>query len=151
MIDALQVFVRGFEDVERGEVIISYLTELGFRVKLAADGGSDSLGGLIETDVVYQDELQETDPGIILGELRERTDFNGLWLQTREFHLSDQSEYGRGDVEEDDETHDDEWIIEHADKLKAELLDLAEAGNPRPEPGTTLGRALELFTSSFGA
>ena len=86
MIDALQVFVRGFEDVERGEVIISYLTELGFTVKLAADGGSDSLGGLIETDVVYQDELQETDPGIILGELRERTDFNGLWLQTREFH-----------------------------------------------------------------
>jgi len=47
-------------------------------------------------------------------------------------------------------THDDEWIIEHADQLKAELLELAKAGAPRPAPGTVLGRALEMFTGSFG-
>ncbi len=108
MIDALQVFVRGFENRGRGEAIDRYLTEIGFSVELKVDGESDDLGGLIQTNVVYEDCLEETDPGIILGELREFTDFNGLWLQTRQFHLSEQSEYGRGDVEEDDETHDDE-------------------------------------------
>ncbi len=46
------------------------------------------------------------------------------------------------------ELPDDDWIIEHADELKAELLELAKAGAPRPEPGTLLGRALELFTDS---
>lgn len=108
MIDALQVFVRGFENQGRGETIDRYLTEIGFSVELKVDGDSDDLGGRIETNVVYEDLLEETDPGIILGELRERTDFNGLWLQIRQFHLSDQSEYGRGDVEEDDETNDEE-------------------------------------------
>lgn len=46
------------------------------------------------------------------------------------------------------DAHDDAWIIEHAEELKAELLELAKAGAPRPEPGTLLGRALELFTDS---
>lgn len=46
------------------------------------------------------------------------------------------------------DAHDDAWIIEHAEELKAELLELAKAGAPRPEPGTLLGRALDLFTDS---
>lgn len=46
------------------------------------------------------------------------------------------------------DAHDDAWIIEHAKELKAELLELAKAGAPRPEPGTLLGRALDLFTDS---
>ncbi len=45
-------------------------------------------------------------------------------------------------------THNDGWIIEHADQLKEELLELAKAGTPRPAPGTVLGRALEMFTGS---
>jgi hypothetical protein len=47
-------------------------------------------------------------------------------------------------------THNDGWIIEHADQLKEELLELAKAGAPPPAPGTVLGRALEMFTGSFG-
>ena len=104
MIDALQVFVRGFEGTERGEDIANYLTEIGFSVEDIFDGSSDSLGGLIETDDVYQDELAETDPDIILSVLRERTGFDGLWLQTREFRLAEEGEYGR---DEDDERPND--------------------------------------------
>lgn len=100
MIDALQVFVRGFEDQQRGGVIRDYLNDLGFTVQLAADGESDSLGGLIETDVVYQDHLEETDPDAILLELRCRTGFDGLWLQTRAFQLADEGEYGRDNQED---------------------------------------------------
>ena len=46
------------------------------------------------------------------------------------------------------DAHDDAWIIEHAEELKAQLLELAKAGAPRPEPGTLLGRALDLFTDN---
>lgn len=46
------------------------------------------------------------------------------------------------------DTSSDAWIIEHADQLKAELLELAKAGAPRPAPGTVLGRALEMFTGN---
>ena len=45
------------------------------------------------------------------------------------------------------ETHDDDWIIEHADELKAALIELIQAGKPRPKRKTVLGRALELFTT----
>lgn len=103
MIDALQIFVRGFEDVQRGEAIVNYLTELGFTVEDIFDGDSDSLGGLIGTNIVFQDFLEETDPDIILAELRERTGFDGLWIQTREFGLAENGEYGRDEEEEDDE------------------------------------------------
>lgn len=151
MIDALQVFVRGFENRGRGETISRYLTEIGFSVELKADGDSDDLGGLIQTNVVYEDHLEETDPETMLLELRRRTGFDALWLQTREFWLGEEGEYGRDSHDSEGEMPSDDWIIEHADQLKAELLELAEAGKPRPEPGTTLGRALELFTSSFGA
>ena len=75
------------------------LTELGFTVEEAFAGDSDSLGGLIETNIVYQDCLEKTDPDAILLELRGRTGFDGLWLQTREFQLAEEGEYGR---EEDD-------------------------------------------------
>ena len=44
------------------------------------------------------------------------------------------------------DANDDAWIVEHADELKAELLELAKAGAPRPAPGTLLGRALKMFT-----
>jgi hypothetical protein len=44
-------------------------------------------------------------------------------------------------------THADAWIIEHAEELKSQLLELAKAGAPRPAPGTVLGRALEMFTT----
>ena len=103
MIDALQIFVRGFEDGQHGEVIVSYLTEIGFTVGDKFDGDSDSLGGLIETDVVHQDHLEETDPDIILLALRRRTGFDSLWIQTREFRLAEEGEYGREEEEEEPE------------------------------------------------
>ena len=62
-----------------------------------------------------------------------------------------EDKYGRDNNEREGEMPTDDWIIEHADQLKAELLELAEAGKPRPEAGTVLGRALELFTNSFRA
>lgn len=99
MIDALQVFVRGFEDERRREVIASYLTELGFNVEDIFDSGTHNLGGLVGTNVVYQDELFEADPDAILVELRRRTGLRSLWLQVREFHLSEEREYGRGEHE----------------------------------------------------
>ena len=61
-----------------------------------------SLGGLIETNIVYQDNLEETDPDASLLELRRRTGFDGLWHQTREFQLAE-GEYGRDEDEKDDE------------------------------------------------
>ena len=100
MIDALQMFVRGFDDGDRGEVIASYLTEIGFTVEDVFAGDSDNLGGLIGTNLVYQDELHETDPETILAELHERTGFDGLWIQTREFRLAEEGEYGRDEEEE---------------------------------------------------
>jgi hypothetical protein len=60
-------------------------------------------GGLIETNIVYQDCLEETDPDAILLELRRRTGFDGLWIQTREFRLAEEGEYGRDEEEEDEE------------------------------------------------
>lgn len=41
----------------------------------------------------------------------------------------------------------DEWIMAHADELKAKLLQQALAGKPRPAESTMLGRALVLFTT----
>ena len=95
MIDALQVFVRGFENRGRGETIDRYLTEIGFSVELKDDGDSDNLGGLIETNVVYEELLDESDPDTMLLELRRRTGFDALWLQTRKFWLGEEGEYGR--------------------------------------------------------
>jgi len=46
-----------------------------------------------------------------------------------------------------DEEKDDQWIIDHADELKAEILKAAKEGKPKPKEGTLLGRALELFTT----
>lgn len=40
----------------------------------------------------------------------------------------------------------DQWIIDHAEELKAELLKKAKRGDPKPAPGTLLGRAFDLFT-----
>lgn len=98
--DALQVFVRGFEDRQRAGAIRNRLTALGFQIEECFDGESDSLGGLIETNIVPQDNLDESDPDVILSMLREATGYDGLWLQTREFQLKDDGEYGRDGVKE---------------------------------------------------
>lgn len=42
---------------------------------------------------------------------------------------------------------DDQWIIDHANELKVELLRRARAKMPRPKKGTILYRALKLFTT----
>lgn len=108
MIDAMQVFVRGFKDRFRGEAIDSYLTENGFSVVLRVDGESDNLGGLIETNIVNEDNLTEADPEAILVELRQRTGFDGLWIQTRRFSMVDDGEYGRDQEDEQGVDFDDQ-------------------------------------------
>ena len=47
----------------------------------------------------------------------------------------------------DEDRKDDQWIMDHAAELKAELLDIAKSGKPKPEPHTLLGRALVMFTT----
>lgn len=42
----------------------------------------------------------------------------------------------------------DTWIIRNQNQLKMELLKLARDCKPKPKKGTTLGRALELFTTA---
>lgn len=58
MIDAIQVFVRGFETQSSGEKIVKVLQRLGFTVTECFDGQSDSRGGLIETAICYEDHLE---------------------------------------------------------------------------------------------
>ncbi len=140
MIDALQVFVRGFEEVERGKAICGYLTGNGFEIEDFLDGDSDDLGGLIETNIVQQDSLLQTDPGTILTHLRQFTGFDGLWLQTREFHLEDDGEYGR-----DDGLDEAEGVVTD-EQIKTKLIALAQAGEPAPAPESALGQLLAAYT-----
>ena len=122
MIDAMQVFVRGFENRFRGEEIHSYLTENGFSVELKVDGASDDLGGLIETNIVNEETLTETDPEAILLELRRRTGFDGLWIQTRKYSMVEDGEYGR--EQEDEEVSDDEDQVEEHSTIRLPLMKL---------------------------
>ncbi len=50
--DALKVWVRGFGDVQTGNRISAALAEKGFTLTEQISGESDSLGGIIETDIL---------------------------------------------------------------------------------------------------
>jgi hypothetical protein len=59
--DALQIFVRGFETREAGDQIIKILNELGFEIAEAIDGSGDTRGGIIGTRIMPTDELETDD------------------------------------------------------------------------------------------
>lgn len=139
MTEALQVFVRGFEDTSRGNVIRDYLTQIGFDVESYFTGEADDLGGLIETNVVHEDGLEQTDPELILFSLRKRTGFDGLWLQTREFEVANDGEYGRDDEDESEEISDEQ--------IKRKLIEMSQAGEPAPDPKSALGQLLAAYTN----
>lgn len=60
--DAVQLFVRGFHDQETSNRIRAFIEgTVGFEVKVAIDGQSDSLGGIIETYITPVIELEIVD------------------------------------------------------------------------------------------
>jgi hypothetical protein len=59
MADALQVVVRGFETVDNGNRIVKIRENCGFPIKEMIDGSSDSLGGIIETHIIAEVELDK--------------------------------------------------------------------------------------------
>ncbi len=90
MIRALQVFVRGFETQQGGGKIVEVLQDFGFTVTDCFDGTADSRGGLIETNVCYEDHLEGD-----LNALQEAVFAvapPGTFIQHREFRLRSEGE-----------------------------------------------------------
>lgn len=65
MSGALRVYVRGFESQANGEKIATALEQMGFDIKETFDGGSDSLGGLIQTGITPYDDLNCEDSEVV--------------------------------------------------------------------------------------
>lgn len=65
MSGALRVYVRGFESQANGEKIVAALERMGFDIKDAFDGDSDTLGGLIETGITPYDNLDFGDSEVV--------------------------------------------------------------------------------------
>lgn len=90
MIRALQVFVRGFGTQWSGEKIVEVLQDFGFTVTDCFDGTADSRGGLIETNVCYEEHLEGD-----LDALREAVFAvapPGTFVQHRKFRLRSEGE-----------------------------------------------------------
>lgn len=90
MIRALQVFVRGFQTQRSGEQIVEVLQDFGFTVTDCFDGTADDRGGLIETNVCYEDHLEGD-----LCAVREAVFAvapPGTFIQHREFRLRSEGE-----------------------------------------------------------
>lgn len=87
--NAVQVFVRGFQSSQNGDRIIKILEGLGFDIKESFDGTADSRGGIISTHIAPVDEL-ETDN---LDEIREAVAVaEGTFIQYRTFRLGREGE-----------------------------------------------------------
>src|SRR5687767_14633692 len=71
IVDALQVFVRGFETTNLGDKLVAKLEDIGFRIVLKAAGDADSMGGIIETNIVSIIELDPDDVQAIRKALHE--------------------------------------------------------------------------------
>lgn len=59
--DALQLFVRGFETTQLGDKLVTKLTDIGFQIAFQAAGDADSMGGIIETHITWVDHLDPND------------------------------------------------------------------------------------------
>jgi len=82
--DALQIFVRGFETPEAAEKIVKELERMGFLVVANFDGRYDSRGGLIETAIQPADELETEDFDEILKAVAVT---NNTFIQYRTYEL----------------------------------------------------------------
>lgn len=87
--DALQIFVRGFETPEAGEKIVNELERMGFLVVTNFDGRYDSRGGLIETAIKPADELETEDFDEILKAVAVTND---TFIQYRTYEFLDEGE-----------------------------------------------------------
>ena len=87
--DALQVFVRGFETSEAAGKIVKELERMGFLVVTNFDGRYDSRGGIIETAIQPADELETEDIDEILKAVSVTND---TFLQYRTYELLDEGE-----------------------------------------------------------
>lgn len=87
--DALQIFVRGFESREAGQQVVTALNELGFEVQEAFDGTEDDRGGLIGTRIMPTDELETDDLDAILEAVALA---DGTFIQYRRYDLRDADE-----------------------------------------------------------
>lgn len=92
MIDALQVFVRGFETPAHGHRIVGVLEGHGFTVLCCFDGSSDDRGGLIETDIRDVGCLDGDGDLAALQELVFAVSPPGTFLQYRRYRLDDEGE-----------------------------------------------------------
>jgi len=54
---AVEVVVRGFGSVGNGSKLQEALEEMYFHVRTNIDGSSDSMGGIIETEITKEDHL----------------------------------------------------------------------------------------------
>lgn len=61
----LKVIVRKFETEKAGSLIVSYLEAAGFRIEEKISPKSDSMGGLIETNVVDEFNVANDESEII--------------------------------------------------------------------------------------
>ena len=80
-LDAVKIIVRGFHDRGTGERIIGVLKSLGFRVTSAVDETSDTIGGIIETEIMPSIELEADDVDEIKKQIYEAVDEQGLFCQ----------------------------------------------------------------------
>jgi hypothetical protein len=55
--DAIQIAVRGFHSSKASQDIIERLLGFGFEVKQCFDSSSDSMGGLIETQIMPWEQV----------------------------------------------------------------------------------------------
>lgn len=84
--DAIQVFVRGFHDIQLGSILALELETIGFQIEMKSH--SADYGGIIETNIVMGDTLEV----YTVAELRERVytvakDCPTVFIQIRKFKV----------------------------------------------------------------
>ena len=97
MFDAIRLYVRGFETEANGNPIRAALEDIGFEIALAADGASDTSGGIIETRIAQTDELSADDLEEMLRRIHAAC--NGVTVQWRIYALEEEADDKSGLVE----------------------------------------------------
>lgn len=90
--DAIQFWVRGFHDIDTGERLTALLEGIGFTIKFRAAGGSDDNGGIIETYITPEGELDPSDIDEIKAMIHRSVDEPGIYCQWATYAQKDGSE-----------------------------------------------------------
>jgi hypothetical protein len=90
--DAVRVYVRGFHDRPTGDVLRSLLEQIGFGISMAVGGKGDSLGGIVETDIMPIDELDPDDLDEIRAKIAAAVDDPAVFVQWRAYHMHKESD-----------------------------------------------------------